>query len=119
MGKQKLELGNLDAYRDWGHAKDYVEGMWSMLQQEEPEDFVLATGNAHSIRELCNIAFRSVGLNYKNYVVRNPKFMRPVDVNKLKGDATKAREQLGWTPTHTFEELITEMVDYWYERQNS
>lgn len=118
-GKRKLELGNLDSYRDWGHAKDYVNGMWLMLQHKHPDDFVLATGENHSIRELCNIAFRSVGLNYKNYVIKNPKFMRPQEVYKLKGDASKAQKLLGWAPSYTFNELVMEMVDYWYEKKDS
>ncbi len=107
----KLELGNLEAKRDWGHSKDYVRAMWMMLQQNKPDDYVICTGKAHSVREFCERAFSFVGLNYKEYVVTNPKFFRPAEVNILVGDHSKAKKMLGWEPTITFDELIAEMVE--------
>lgn len=109
--QEKLYLGNLDAKRDWGHAKDYVEAMWRMLQQDNPDDYVVATGEAHTVREFCEIAFGHVGLDYMDYVEIDPKFFRPTEVDYLLGDATKARQKLGWEPRTTFEELVREMVD--------
>lgn len=106
----KLLMGNLDAKRDWGFAGDYVQAMWLILQQPQPEDFVLATGKTHSIRELLQVAFAAAGLQWQNYVEVDPKFIRPAEVDFLCGDATKAREQLGWQPKVTFEELIHMMV---------
>jgi len=108
---EKLLMGNLDSKRDWGFAGDYVRGMWLILQQPEPDDFVLATGKTHSIRELLEIAFGCVGLNWEKYVEIDPKLIRPAEVDFLCGDATKAREKLGWRPEVTFEELITMMVE--------
>lgn len=111
-GKQeKLSLGNLDAKRDWGYAKDYVKAMWLMLQQNEPEDFVISTGETHSVREFCEIAFRHAGLDYRDYVVVDPKFMRPAEVDLLLGDCSKAKKKLGWTPETSFEDLVRIMVD--------
>jgi len=107
----KLLMGNLDAQRDWGFAGDYVRGMWSMLQQSEPDDYVLATGKTHSVRELLEVAFCSVGLHWEDRVEIDPKLIRPAEVDVLCGDATKARQKLGWTPHVTFEELIKMMVD--------
>ena len=107
----ELRLGNLGARRDWGHAADYVRAMWMMLQQAEPDDFVIATGRTHSVRELCEVAFGHVGLDYRDHVVTDPAFVRPAEVELLTGDASHAREALGWRPTVTFEELIAEMVD--------
>jgi GDPmannose 4,6-dehydratase len=107
----ELTLGNLDAERDWGYAKDYVEAMWLMLQQDEPDDYVIATGKAHSVRELVDIAFSRVGLDSKNHVRTDPRFLRPAEVEHLIGDYTKAREKLGWEPRTSFEELINLMVD--------
>jgi GDPmannose 4,6-dehydratase len=106
----KLELGNLDAHRDWGHAKDYVKGMWLMLQQETPEDFVLAMGHTHSVKEFLISAFNLVNLNYKNYVNINEDLFRPAEVDYLRGDPSKARSVLGWTPRYSFEALIEDMV---------
>jgi GDPmannose 4,6-dehydratase len=106
----KLSMGNLDARRDWGFAGDYVRAMWMMLQQPEAEDYVLATGKTHSVRELLEIAFAAVGLNWEKYVEIDPKFIRPAEVDHLCGDATKAREKLGWAPEVSFEELIRLMV---------
>jgi GDPmannose 4,6-dehydratase len=107
----ELALGNLDAERDWGYAKDYVEGMWLMLQQDEPDDFVLATGETHSVRELVNIAFDHVGLDPDDHVKLDPKFLRPAEVEQLVGNPAKAREKLGWEPRTSFEELTRLMVD--------
>jgi GDPmannose 4,6-dehydratase len=106
-----LALGNLEARRDWGHALDSVRAMWMMLQLETPADFVIATGRTHSVAELCRHAFSHVGLDYRDHVVTDPAFVRPAEVELLIGDATAAREELGWTPTITFEVLIAEMVD--------
>jgi GDPmannose 4,6-dehydratase len=104
-------LGNLDAERDWGYAKDYVEAMWLMLQQDEPGDYVIATGQAHSVRELVEVAFAHVGLDPERYVGTDPRFLRPAEVEHLVGDYSKAREELGWEPRTGFEELVRLMVD--------
>jgi GDPmannose 4,6-dehydratase len=106
-----LALGNLDAERDWGFAGDYVEAMWLMLQQDDPDDYVIATGETHSVRELCQIAFEHVGLAWEDHVTIDEKFMRPAEVDLLIGDASKAKATLGWKPRTTFEELVTMMVD--------
>lgn len=108
---EELRLGNLDARRDWGFAGDYVKAMWLMLQQPEPDDYVVGTGETHSVRELCELAFGYLGLDWKKYVVQDPALFRPADVDLLVADATKARTKLGWKPTVTFEELIKMMVD--------
>lgn len=112
MGLQDtLVLGSLDSKRDWGYAKDYVRAMWLMLQQDAPEDYVIATGYEHSVRECVEIAFDQVGIDWKKHVKTDPKFVRPVELYRLVGDATKARTQLNWAPTVTFEEMIRLMVD--------
>lgn len=108
---QELPMGNLEAQRDWGFAGDYVRAMWLMLQQDEPEDFVVATGIPHSVRELLEVAFGHLGLNYCDHVEVDERFIRPADVDQLVGDATKARDSLGWLPEVSFDELITMMVD--------
>ncbi len=108
----ELPLGNLDAKRDWGYAKDYVEGMYLMLQQEKPDDYVISTGETHSVREFCQRAFNCVGLNYEDYVVVKPEFFRPAEVHLLLGDASKAERELGWKPTTRFEELVDMMVEH-------
>jgi GDPmannose 4,6-dehydratase len=108
---KELRLGNLDAKRDWGHAKDYVRAMWAMLQQEVPDDYVVATGNTTSVREMCRIAFEHVGLTMENYVVIDPAFYRPAEVDFLLGDATKARARLNWAPEIGLSEMIREMVE--------
>lgn len=112
----ELRLGNLEAKRDWGYAGDYVKAMWLMLQQEEPRDYVIATGKAYSVRDLCELAFSHVGLDYKDYVVEDPRFYRPAEVNQLLGDSKKARLELGWEPKCSFEEMIAMMVDADLER---
>jgi GDPmannose 4,6-dehydratase len=107
----ELRLGNLESQRDWGYVGDYVEAMWLMLQQDEPDDYVIATGKTHSVRELCEVTFGYLGLDYRDYVVSDPKFYRPAEVDQLVGDAGKARRVLGWEPRVSFEELIHIMVD--------
>jgi GDPmannose 4,6-dehydratase len=106
----ELRMGNLEARRDWGFAGDYVEAMWRMLQQPEPDDYLVATGQTHSVRELVEVAFRSVGLDWQRYVTVDPAFLRPAEVDVLVGDATKARTVLGWAPRVSFEELVEMMV---------
>ena len=113
---KELVLGNLEATRDWGHARDYVEAMWLMLQQKEPDDYVVATGRTTSIRELCRIAFAHVGLDYRDYVRSDTAFLRPAEVDVLLGDASKARRLLGWTPMTSLEDMVAEMVDADLER---
>ena len=112
----ELRMGNLDAKRDWGFAGDFVEAMWLMVQQDEPEDYVISTGEAHSVKELVEVAFDHVGLNWKDYVVVDHKFVRPAEVDLLLGDSAKARNKLKWQPKVKFEELIRMMVDYDIER---
>jgi GDPmannose 4,6-dehydratase len=107
----ELRLGTLDARRDWGFAGDYVDVMWRMLQQPTPEDYVVGTGRTWSVRELCEAAFGAVGLDYRQYVQQDPRYMRPAEVDVLVADPTKARKQLGWTPTVTFQELVAMMVE--------
>ncbi len=113
---EELRLGNLDAKRDWGYAGDYVEAMWLMLQQEEPDDYVIATGVSHSVREFVEMAFSSVGLDWRDHVKMDERFMRPAEVPELRGDASKARDRLGWSPETPFEELVEMMVKYDVER---
>jgi len=113
---QELGLGNLDAQRDWGFAGDYVKAMWLMLQQDAPEDYVIATGESHSVRELVEIAFAHAGLDWQKHVVIDPQFIRPAEVDHLIGDASKAKAQLGWTPAVDFTQLVTMMVDADLER---
>ena len=111
-GKQdKLYLGNLDSKRDWGYAKDYVKAMWMMLQQEQPDDYVIATGETHSIREFLDIAFNYVNLNWQDYVAFDPRYLRPAEVDLLIGEPTKAKQKLGWQPSVTFEGLVKLMVN--------
>jgi GDPmannose 4,6-dehydratase len=112
----ELRLGNLDSQRDWGFAGDYVEAMWLMLQQNQAEDFVIATGRTHTIERLCEVAFECVDLNWKNYVIQDPKFMRPAEVDLLVGDSSKAKQILGWEPEVRFEQLIQMMVEADLER---
>ena len=111
IGKQeKLYLGNLDARRDWGHAKDYVQAMWLMLQEDTPDDYVCATGISHSVEDVCKHAFGKLHMDYKDYVVIDEKFVRPEELHDLKGDSTKIREGLGWQPKYTFETMLDEMM---------
>jgi GDPmannose 4,6-dehydratase len=112
----ELVLGNLDAERDWGFAGDYVDAMWRMLQQEEPQDYVVASGETHSVREFAELAFAHVGLDWQRYVKTDPEFLRPAEVDQLVGDSSKARAELGWEPTHSFRELVEMMVDADLER---
>lgn len=117
LGLQKeLRMGNLDAKRDWGFAGDYVRAMWLMLQQDEPDDYVIATGKTRTVRELVETAFNIVGLNYEDYVVVDPKFIRPAEVDILVGDPSKAKKKLGWEPTVTFEEMIEMMIEEDFKR---
>lgn len=109
--QDKLYLGNLDAKRDWGYAPDYVEAMWRMLQAPDPDDYVIATGEQHSVREFCELAFAHAGLDWKEHVEIDPRYFRPTEVDSLLGDATKAREKLGWAPHVNFEDLVRIMVD--------
>ncbi len=109
--RDRLALGNLEAKRDWGFARDYVQAMWMMLQQESPDDYVIATGESHSVREFCELAFGRLGLDYKKYVVSDPLYMRPTEVDILLGDSSKARKKLGWKPTVDFPGLVNMMVD--------
>jgi GDPmannose 4,6-dehydratase len=118
LGKEReLVLGNLEARRDWGHAADYVEAMWRMLQQREPRDYVIATGEMHSVREVCELAFARAGLAWSDHVRTDPAFHRPAEVHLLCGDASRAREELGWRPRIDFATLIREMVDADLERE--
>jgi GDPmannose 4,6-dehydratase len=117
LGMQdKLMLGNLDAKRDWGHARDYVKAMWLMLQQDEPDDYVIATGRTASVREFCQLAFDRVGLRMEDHVAVDERFLRPAEVDILLGNAGKAKEKLGWSAETSLEELVTEMVDADLER---
>jgi GDPmannose 4,6-dehydratase len=120
LGQQKeLRLGNLEARRDWGFAGDYVEAMWLMLQQDKPDDFVIGSGDTRSVRELCEVAFNHVGLDYRDYVKQDPKFFRPAEVDLLVADASKARATFGWKPRVTFHELVRMMVDADLERHRT
>jgi GDPmannose 4,6-dehydratase len=113
---RQISLGNLDARRDWGFAGDYVDAMWRMLQQPSPQDYVIGTGRTHSVRELVEAAFSHVGLEWQKYVVTDPRFMRPAEVDLLLADPTKAKQELGWTPKVDFKQLIAMMVDADLER---
>ena len=109
--QDKIMLGNLDSYRDWGYAPDYVEAMWLMLQQNTPEDYVIATNETHSIREFLEHAFNHIGINnWENYIGQDPRYMRPAEVDVLRGDSTKAQEELGWKPKTSFSDLVEKMV---------
>ena len=113
--QDKLELGNMDSYRDWGHSKDYVRAMHGMLNHDIADDFVVSTMETHSVREMCELVFNHLGLNYKDYVVQNPKFMRPEELPYLKGDSTKIRETLKWKPEYDFKSMMHEMCDHWMD----
>lgn len=114
--KDKLELGNLDSYRDWGHSKDYVKGMHLILNHDTADDFILATGKTYSVRDLCDYVFARLGMDYTDYVVQNPKYMRAEELKYLRGDASKAIEVLNWKPEYNFETLLSEMVQYWLDK---
>ena len=111
--KDKLELGNLDSYRDWGHSKDYTRAMMRIINHDTPEDFIVATGETHSVRNLCEVVFTKLGMDYRDYVVQNPKYMRPEELKYLKGDSSKTREILGWKPEYTFDSMLEEMIERW------
>ena len=109
----ELKLGNLEATRDWGHAKDYVEAMWMILQRETSDDYVCSTGISHSVQDLCEYTFSKFGLNYKEYVKVDEKFLRPEELHNLKGDSSKLKSITGWSPKYTFETMLDEMLEYW------
>jgi len=111
--QDKLELGNMDSYRDWGHSKDYVRAMHMITNHETPDEFIVATGEAHSVRDLCEKVFAKLGMNYEDYIVQNPKYMRPEELKYLRGDSSKAREVLGWEPEYTFDTMLDEMIERW------
>lgn len=114
--EEKLTLGNLDSYRDWGHSRDYVRAMLLMMEMPSPDDFVVATGQTFSVRNLCEIVFSKLGMNYRDYVIQDPKYMRPEELPYLRGDSGKFRESSGWQPEITFEALIDEMLEYWSQQ---
>ena len=114
----KLVLGNLEATRDWGHAKDYVQAMWMILQLESPNDYVCSTGVSHTVKELCEYVFNKLDMSYQDYVTMDEKFLRPEELNDLKGDPTKLKQDTGWEPTYTFETMLDEMIDYWLKFYN-
>ena len=112
---KQLSLGNLDATRDWGHARDYVKAMWMILQQESPDDFVCSTGISHSVRDLCEYVFNSLDLDWKEFVVQDEKFLRPEELHELKGDCSKLVQKTGWTSDYTFETMLDEMIQHWMD----
>lgn len=116
LGLEKnLELGNMDSYRDWGHSKDYVKAMHMIVNHDVADDFVVSTMQTRSVREMCDVVFTHLGMNYEDYVIQNPKYLRPEELPYLKGDSTKIRETLGWEPTYTFEQMMHEMTDHWMD----
>jgi GDPmannose 4,6-dehydratase len=115
--KRDLVLGNLDATRDWGHAKDYVEAMWMILQLDKPDDFVCSTGVSHSVRELCQYVFGKLGMNWEDYVRTDEKYHRPEELHNLKGDSAKLRDMTGWDPKYTFETMLDDMIEYWLNKK--
>jgi GDPmannose 4,6-dehydratase len=120
LGKAKeLRLGNLDARRDWGFAGDYVDAMWRMLQRDTPDDYVIGTGETRSVRQLCEMAFEAAGLDYRDHVVLDDRFLRPAEVELLVADPSRARDELAWTPTVSFRQLVTMMVDADMERHRT
>ena len=112
----KLEMGNMDSYRDWGHSKDYTRGMIDIINHDVADDFVLSTGKTHSVRDLCKVVFEYLDLDHLDYVVQNPKYMRPEELKYLKGDSTKARKILGWKPEYDFKMMMEEMTKYWLNK---
>jgi GDPmannose 4,6-dehydratase len=111
--KDKLELGNMDSYRDWGHSKDYVKAMHMIINHKKPDDFVVATGRTNSVREMTDYVFSKLKMNYQDFVVQNPKFLRPEELKYLKGDCSKLKETFNWKPEYTFEKLMDEMIEFW------
>ena len=111
--QDNLHLGNLDATRDWGHAKDYVEAMWMMLQTDKPDDYVCSTGISHSVKDLCEYTFLSLGLDFRDYIIVDEKHFRPEELKNLKGDSSKLMDELKWEPKYTFETMLDEMIEYW------
>ena len=111
----ELKLGNLDASRDWGHAKDYVEAMWLILQHDIPDDFVCSTGISHTVKDLVEYVFNSLGLDWTQYVSTDKKYLRPEELEHLKGDCSKIKNKLGWSPEYNFESMLDEMIEYWIE----
>ena len=116
--KDKLELGNMDSYRDWGHSKDYVRAMHMIINHDKPDDFVVSTGKTNSVRQMTDYVFKRLDLDYKDYVVQNPKFLRPEELKYLKGDCSKLKKTFNWQPEYTFESLMDEMIDFWLETIN-
>lgn len=117
---KKLELGNMDSHRDWGHSKDYVKSMHLMLNHDAPRDWVVSMGETRSVRDMCEYVFKRLDMDYKDYVVQNPKYLRPYELPYLKGDSAPIREELGWKPDYTFESMMDEMIDHWmkvYKKQ--
>ena len=114
--RDKLELGNLDSYRDWGHSKDYVRAMHKIINNKEPDEWIVSTGETWSVRELVEYVFNRLGLDWEDYVVQNPKFMRPEELKYLKGDSQRTREVLKWKPDYTFHSMLDEMVDSWMNK---
>ena len=113
--KQKLVLGNLDSSRDWGHSKDYVRGMHMILNHSQPDDFIISTGETHTVRELCSYVFGKLGMNYEDFVVQDKKYLRPEELKYLCGDSSKAQSVLGWSPNYTFEGMLDEMIKHWMD----
>ncbi len=111
--QDKLELGNIDSCRDWGHSKDYVKAMHLILNQDKPCNYIVATGVTNSVRDMCEYVFNKLDLNYKDYIIQNPKYLRPEELKYLKGDSSKIREELNWKPEYTFETLMDEMIEFW------
>jgi GDPmannose 4,6-dehydratase len=111
--QDKLELGNMDSYRDWGHSKDYVKAMHAIINHDKPDDFVVSTMETHSVRDMCQYVFSQLELKYEEHVIQNPKYLRPEELSYLRGDSTKIRETLGWKPKYTFETLMDDMINHW------
>ena len=111
--KDKLELGNMDSYRDWGHSKDYIKAMHMIINHNKPDDFVVSTGVTHSVREMADYVFSKLNMDYKNYVIQNPRFLRPEELPYLKGDNSKLKKTFNWNPEYTFESLMDDMIDFW------
>ena len=111
--KDKLELGNMDSHRDWGHSKDYVKAMHMIINHKKPDDFIVATGVTHSVRDMTDYVFSKLGLNHEEYVVQNPKFLRPEELKYLRGDSTKLKNTFNWKPEYSFEMLMDEMIEFW------